>query len=591
MRAPLSRAGLLIFALAQSAGCVQTPSVLPTAGLAQRIAPLGPEAESAGRASGSASASSPEAAERRPSTPASGKREPSPLPGIAAGREPPLTLDEAKQLALRLNPQLAAARAAVAAAQGNEEVAFSGYLPTFAANSGYQAFSSRVGGLSDGPKGRLINLPVRGFGPGVQDFTVTDLQMKWVVWEFGRQCAQHGQSLLKLQMAKLQCERARQTMEFDVSQAYYQVLQTSEALRIAEQAGKRAEAFLKDARELMRRGELSLEDTLRAEAQAKEVKQQIDDAHNQAELAVVTLNRAIGLNVNAPTRVVDRREAPPAFELSLKDCLQLAVEQRPEFLIVQKAILASETDVTIARADFLPVVTIQSTYSNVTGTRVENANVGTGGIFLNYDLYTGGKRKGRLETAHAEVRAACAQAQQICDGIAYEVHVAYRGASETHDRIGVAQAAVAQARENVRLINERYRKGEAKPPDVIDAQTVLRQAEQTLNASYQECRTALARLEYAVGSPITSTNVPVPTAAPANAVAPVVLPQPLPYNLSPYALPGTLAPLGPLPSVSPPGAARVRPPFAPPGLGLPGPGQPATPTNIAPSPLTVPPIP
>ena len=147
MRAPISRAGLLIFALAQSAGCVQTPSVLPTAGLAQRIAPLGPEAESAGRASGSASASPPEAAETRPSTPASGEREPSPLPGIAAGREPPLTLNEAKQLALRLNPQLAVARAAVAAAQGNEEVAFSGYLPTFAANSGYQAFCSRVGGI------------------------------------------------------------------------------------------------------------------------------------------------------------------------------------------------------------------------------------------------------------------------------------------------------------------------------------------------------------------------------------------------------------------------------------------------------------
>ena len=190
MRASLARAGLLIFALAQSAGCVQTPSVLPEAGLAQRIAPLGPEAESAGRASGSASASPPEAAETRPNTPASGERvEPLPLPDIAAGREPPLTLNEAKQLAWRLNPQLAVAREAITAAQGDEEVAFSGYLPTFSANSGYQAFSSQVGFIGIPPHGRLINLPVRGFGPGTQDFTVTDLQMKWVVWEFGRQFA------------------------------------------------------------------------------------------------------------------------------------------------------------------------------------------------------------------------------------------------------------------------------------------------------------------------------------------------------------------------------------------------------------------
>lgn len=491
-------------------------------------------------------------------------------------------------MALRLNPQLAIAREAIASAEGNEQVAFSGYLPTFQANTGFQAFSSQVGFI--GQRGRFFTIPVRGFGPGFQDFNVTDLQVKWVVWEFGRQFARHDQSLLKLDMARLQYNRARQTMDFDVTQAYYSVQQTRVALPIAEQAEMRAQAFLKDARELMRKGALSREDTLRAEAQAKEVQQQIHDARNAAELAVVTLNRAIGLNVNAPTRVVEGQEAPPAFNKSLEECLQLAVERRPEFQIVRKGILAAESDVTIARAEYFPIVTIQSAYSNVTGEGVQNSNTGTGGIFVNLEMYTGGRRKGRLQTARAEVRTACAQAQQICDGIAYEVHVAFRGAVETHDRIAVAQAAVAQARENLRLIDGRYRKREAKPTDVIDAQTTLRQAEQSLNASSYECRTALAQLEYAVGSPIASSNVPLPQPTTANAVAPVILPSPLPSAMSPFAFQQTLLPSAPRASTLPtPSVDRLRTQANPPGLG--SPGAPATPPYVAPSPLTVPPIP
>jgi outer membrane protein TolC len=491
-------------------------------------------------------------------------------------------------MALCLNPQLAIAREAIASAQGDERVAFSGYLPTFQANSGFQAFHSNVGSLTTA-SGRFV-YPVRGFGPGSQDFNVTDLQVKWIVWDFGRQVALHGQSLLKLDIARLQWERARQTMDFDVIQAYNRVLQNRVALRTADEAYERAQAFLTDARELLRRGALSLEDTLRAEAQCTEVQQQIHDARSDAELAVVTLNRAIGLNVNSPTRVVETQEAPPAFNNSLEECLQLAVDHRPEFEIVRKGILAAESEVTVARAEYFPIITTQSVYSNVTGTGVQNSNVRTGGIFVNLEVYTGGRRKGRLQSARAQVRTACAQAQQICDGIAYEVHVAFRGANETHDRIKVAQAAVAQARNNLRLIEDRYRNKQAKPTDVIEAQTNLREAEQSLNASYYDCRIALARLEYAVGGAIASSNVPLPQPTTPNAVAPVILPSPIPYSMSPFAFERAHVPVAEQGVTRPtPAADGFRTLPHPPGLGQPG--SPAQPTNIAPTPLTVPPIP
>src|SRR4051812_40628431 len=54
-------------------------------------------------------------------------------PGPPAMPDPGATgalgLDEAKSLAVRLNPQVAQDRAAVERAEGGEEVAYSGYLP------------------------------------------------------------------------------------------------------------------------------------------------------------------------------------------------------------------------------------------------------------------------------------------------------------------------------------------------------------------------------------------------------------------------------------------------------------------------------
>ena len=123
---------------------------------------------------------------------------------------------------------------AVETAAGNEEVAYSGFLPTLQGNYSFQAFSSDVG--FTGQRGRFPVLPVRGFGPGTQDFHVAELQLRWVVYQFGRQVAKHDQATLRAEIARLQADRARQSVDFDVSQAYFRALEARSSLVIAEQA-------------------------------------------------------------------------------------------------------------------------------------------------------------------------------------------------------------------------------------------------------------------------------------------------------------------------------------------------------------------
>ena len=421
-----------------------------------------------------------------------------------------LTLEAAKSLALRLNPVLGQSLAAVETAGGNEEIAYSGFLPTLQGNYSYQAFSSDVGFA--GTRDRFPVLPVRGFGPGTQDFHVAELQLRWVVYQFGKQLAKHDQSVLREDIARLQADRARQSVEFDVSEAYFRALEAQASLVIAKQALSRAEAVLGDARNQERQGVLTAEDVLRADVQVAEVRQLLTRARSAVQVTIAGLNRAIGLDVSAQTEVADRREQPQVT-LTLTDSLGLALDHRREITVVRKGIADANLDVKIARAEFLPTLSIQSAISDVTGTGVQNAKVLAGGAFATLDVYTGGKRRGQLRAAEATVRRAAAQAKQVVDGVAYEVHYAYTAVEDARERVAQARTTVAQAREAFRLIDNRYKTGDAQPTDVIDAETARTRAEQDLSAARYQYQTAVARLEFAVGTVVAQQGAEPPRGA------------------------------------------------------------------------------
>jgi outer membrane protein TolC len=492
-----------------------------------------------------------------------------------------LGLEEAQTLAIRLNPQVAQDREAVAKAKGGEEVAFSGYLPTVLGSYSYQAFSSNVGFA--GVRGRFPVLPVRGFGPGTQDFSVTEAQLRWNVFQFGRQVARHGQSVLKVEIAQLQYQRSVQAAEFDVSLAYFRVLEARAALINAEQSVIRADAILKDAGDLLRQGVITREEVLRAEVESAEVRQLLTTARSTADISVAGLNRSIGLDVNAPTKVVERREEP-TVDLGLEDCLKLAVAKRPEIVVVRKGVAIADAEIKIASSQFLPTFSIQSSLSNVTGTGVQNSNVLAGGAFATLELYTGGKRQGQLRIAEAEARASIAQAKAVCDGIAYETNVAFRGIEDARERIVQSSKALSQARENLRLMSNRLNSGDAIPSEMIAAQTSLTRTEQLDNSAFYDYQIAIARLEFAVGDRVASPGAEVaPPESPAGRVPPTPVPDRSPFKPGESSkLPSILPPtaLDPLPSPFSEGGR-----FGPPRPGslvapsLPGSTSPTAPSN------------
>jgi outer membrane protein TolC len=426
------------------------------------------------------------------------------LDAIAASGKP-LTLPESIDLAYHLQPRLRAQLESIAQARGAQQIAFSAFLPIVAGRYDVGAYSLGVGGIPV-QVGRPLSfnfLPGLGAVPiGLNlgtSFELAELKVQWLLLDFGRRLGLYEQAKLAGDIARLQTERAHQTVANEVAVAYYNVLRSEALRRTTQDALRRAEEELVDARKRQLEGVVEREIVLRAEVQTAEYRQALHAATEAEFVALAGLNLAIGLKCNQPIRVAEPPEIPP-LTTSLADCLQTAIQQRREFYVVQRTVEVAVQGGRIARAQFAPKVVADGTLLNFQQQELNgHADLRLGFIRLEWALFEGGRRIAAARVADSQVRQAMAQAESIADQIAFQVNEAYRNAVTAWVGIDDARPAVDQAAENYRLVRLRLREGAAIPSEIADAQASLTRAQQNyLNARYGYL-IAMDRLAYAMG--------------------------------------------------------------------------------------------
>ncbi len=426
------------------------------------------------------------------------------LEAIAASGKP-LTVSEATDLAFRTQPRLRAQLETIAQARGLQQIAFSAFLPAAGTSFSGGGFNLGLNGFPlqitpvTGSNMMPITEPILIKTHFESTFDLIEGHVQWLLLDFGRRLGRYEQARLAGDIAGLQTDRAFQTVADEVAIAYYGVLRSQALLRTAQDALRRADEQLRDARNLQREGVVERETVLRFEVQRAENLQQLHAATEAEFVALAGLNLAIGLKGNQPVRVDDPTEIPPLAP-SLIACLQTAIRERREFAVVRRTVQIAVEGTRVARADFAPKAVANGTLLNFqTGRSTTNADLALGFIQLEWTLFEGGRKIAATRVADSLVRQAMAQAESIADNIAFQVNEAYRNAVTAWIGIDDARPAVEQATENYRLVRLRLREGAATPTEIADAQASLTRAQQNyLNARYNYL-IATARLEYAMG--------------------------------------------------------------------------------------------
>jgi outer membrane protein TolC len=430
-----------------------------------------------------------------------------PIPEEVAGRE--LTLGEAVRIALDNAPAILQRFGEYAAAQQRIDQAFSAMLPQlsllgqFLRTDSYQRVFSSTG--SSTSRNTELSTPAAG-----------RLSASQLLWDFGKSWAATDAAKATSDSAREQVELQKDLIVLAVKESYFLQLLSSRLVVVSAQAVDRAELNLKSARGFFDVGTRPKFDVTRAEVDVANARVALIRAQNAVSLARIGLNQAMGIAINAPTRVKDIL-AYESVQFDRNTLVAEALRQRPEYKQARLRADASEATVRQNFRDFFPGLfgvgsvgagksqddfrgsigssLLTTTPPGVSSTETRDWQIG---LELRWNVFDGGNKIARYREAKALLEASQAGVRDAELQIWQEVEQAHVNVEEAEQRIGAAQKAVESAQENFRLSQGRFDAGVGTIIELTDAQLALTQAQATEAQALSDYRIAIARLERAL---------------------------------------------------------------------------------------------
>ena len=441
-------------------------------------------------------------------------------------RRGPLTIEDAVAVALLTNREFARSFAGLELARGRTSETRAALNPTFAVGGTYTAYTAPIEAtIAGGPSFTIQRQFVGIYNAGV----TLPLDISGTIRSAVSQ-AQFSEIA-----ARIDVNRVRNDLVYNVRNAFYQALRAQGSLVVAQDSLKNTQERLQDAQSNLAAGTGTQFDVLTAQRDVADAQGNLVNARGGVTIALAQLKNAMGVDVSTPITIVDTGAvedpgttapdpAPPrpegygaaGNEVSLGPDYQAAVAEavrtRPEILEGNASVSAAERGVAYARRSRLPSLSVNAGYNvqpNFAG--FTPANQGSLGLNFSIPIFDGGTARARERQARAQVAQAEVDRRTSIDQVTLDVQTAYVNLQQARERVKVAAFGVTQAREAFRLAQLRARAGVSASPqqspqiELSNAQVALSQAETSrVNALYDfnVARTALERSigRYSYGS-------------------------------------------------------------------------------------------
>jgi outer membrane protein TolC len=419
------------------------------------------------------------------------------VPPVAPSKAPPpeldgktVSLEEAVAIALQAQPQIQARLYDYAAARFRVDQAFAPLLPQLSGTVSASWSSSTV--LTTSITGGTIPVQsTRGF----EDTFLGQVALSQLLFDFGKTVASVDSARKLAEVSRYDIELQRQLVTLAVKEAYINTLFAQRLILVQRQALERAGLNLKSVKGFYDVGTRPKSDVVRAEVDVANARVDLIRAENAERVARVALNTAMGVAATTKFDMVDNLVYVKVTDTD-QNLVAEALQRRPEYQQGKLRIESAESLLKRSFRDFFPDVVGTS---SVGGVRTDFNTSWTAGISLNWSIFDGGNRLSRYREAKANLDASLQRLKAVELDISREVEQTRSTVVETDERILAAQAAVASAQENFRLVQGRFDAGVGTILDLTDAQLALTQAQNTEAQALADFRIALARLDRALG--------------------------------------------------------------------------------------------
>lgn len=411
-----------------------------------------------------------------------------------------LSLEEALEIAIANNPELAQARLAITSSEFSLQGARAEFWPTLSQSASYSYVQSPSPALTTMlPDGRT---QIRT--NEARTFSMSPLELNYTITDGGARLARNRIAERNLDIAQSRLSQTEQSIKLQTAEAYY-LLQRADALvETAVAAVANSEASLRDAEAAERAGTGTRFSVLQVETELASNQVGLLRAQNEQQVARRTL--ATLLNFAVPTDVSATDPIIPngAWELSLEQTILEAFERRPELAILREQVANNYDQAQVSLAATRPRLNAFATYD----LRNEFLNTNANGTF---DGYSVGLRFNWLlfdaQAAQSQARVNDITAEQTIlefdntrNTIRRSVEESFLTLLSSREQIQAALVGFETATESLRLARLRFQAGVGTQTDVIAQETALTRARIDVDAAVIQYNLSLVRLQRAINA-------------------------------------------------------------------------------------------
>lgn len=386
-----------------------------------------------------------------------------------------LTQAECRRIALQNNEDLQKADNKLRQADIDKKIAFSTYLP-------------KIDGMLSGTY-MFPDMEMTGMELQMRGMYMAGISVTQPLYAGGKIVAGNKLAKIGQESAAEVLRKTRMEVIADADQAYWNYIAVGCKVRMLETYRTQMDTLCKQIETSVKTGMGTDNELLRINAKQSEISYQLQKARNGADLCRLSLCHVLGKPLD--TQIIP---ADTLIQATAPAQLDESIAFRPELRLLQQQVSACQQQVKMARGDILPQVGLSVGYAYYGNIKLNGITSDAQGNYIpftqkldnslglvmasvNIPLFHWGEGLKKIKKAKLELQNAHLDLQRSTRLLSIEVRQAIQNLTDGYNLVQTAELGYLQAKENLRVMRNRYTNGLSTLTDLLDAQSQWQQAE------------------------------------------------------------------------------------------------------------------
>ena len=334
------------------------------------------------------------------------------------------------------------------------------------------------------------------------NFLQAGVQVSLPLYAGGAISAGVGAAEYAVEATSEQYEAVLQNIKLGTGEHYVQVLRAESGLEVAESNVRTLQAHTELARRQFELGAVPKNDFLATSVALADAEQRRLQAANALDFARAAYNRYLNRPLDQPVSLdpnLDIDGLVPPGE-NLETLILTASQQRDELAALTAEANSLRENSSAIRARSRPQFALTGGYTHLENSFLDEEDFWMAGVSFQWSLFNAGRNRDRAAALERQALAVTHTRSDLLSSISLQVRRAWNDRKEAEARTRVTEAAVDQAIENLRVVQNRYEAGSSANIEVLDAETLRQQALNNRDNARYELALAKLRLARAVGA-------------------------------------------------------------------------------------------